>query len=843
MIHTDLEKNTKGLSDKQSKRELLKASLDQLMEEQEEVSAKLFTLKNTGNFEEVERIHRELSEAKKKAEKIRHQIEESKEDEISLGYKIKETEDQKYQHQKETRNIWENLDGYAWELDLPFHQEYKDETSYELVSGFKEQGNLFKNHLEECLKLIEEKESNEGKLDAEKTKGILSQNKIHEYQKTIKRYEEEYEESKIYLIKEIKSYAAYCQVLELDSHINGITRLIEEEKWENAKAAVFELFYEKNNHYQERNGYIKACFEKTADESLRKELDKNILKAEMLKKEYFGFPAFKKIEEIKEEIQKNGYYLEKENEFFDRQEENQAVIENIYGIILKKLQETVSKYGFLYQMRSEKYSQLLKMANDYMDEIHQMEKEIQNFEMCEVMLHTYGQREEELAEILMDLRYQKEETDRTISQLEHRLDGLKTDVEQEELFSLSKRSEENRNQIASMKAEISLLETAQIPEMEEKVRRDYHALEEKGKELSIVKEHLIWECRWKGYDFDQETIDEEIRVTGISVEESMDNLINIYKDHETDMLLYQPRLERKMVAMDYSRYFLTFKNLLPKELLQIVTEEIRDKEGLLDEQETTLYQKVLLDTAAQKMIYKIKQSKYWVDKISERMRNLKTTSGMVFNLKWVPKKAETQNEIDTSILEQIISKKQKGRIGKEDLERIKNHFSSKLKQERIYAANEGLEMDYEAIIKNCFDYRNWYEFKMFLTEPGFKEKELTNKRFMSLSGGERATAIYSSLLSALNSLYSECEIADHPRFMGLDEAFTVCDSSNTDAVFEFISQMDLEYLLNSQTLWGTYPSVKNLAISHLTHDEKSRSVAITRFTWNGKERRPVFTGM
>ncbi len=840
-IQNDLKKDLKEARLRRDNLADLKLKEKQLLQGQEEVSAKLFNLKNKENFEEVKRIHSQMEESQKKEEKLKKQISESEEDLISLGYKIKENDNQKYIHQKDIKDSWEILDEYAWELDLPFHQEHKDETSYDQIKGMEEQILLFKAHLEESLKLLEEKEAFEVKLDQEKSKAILTQNKIEDYKKRLARREEEFEEGKRYLIKELQSYGSACQILNLEGHLNGLSKLVKENKFKEVDKALLNIFLEGNNHYQERNGYIKAKYEITSEEILQKELSQNLLKLNTLLREYSEIPGREKLESIKNDIVKLGFYIEKENEFLDRQEEGQAAMEQSYGTAIKSLRETTSKYGFLYPLKSEKYIKLLKLSNEYLEGIHHIEKEIGNYEMCVVMEHTYGSREEEINDILLDFRYQKEEVNRNISQYQYRLEGLESDVDQSQLLELTKKSEDYRNQIAATKAQIDLLESIRIPEIEENIKRETYAKEGKKREVDIVFEQLEKECRWKGISWSSENLEETIAPASMNIEEATEELINTYRDYENVLIPYGPRLERKIIIEDYSRYFLTFKNLLPKDLEEQIKREIKDKEDLLDEQETSLYQKVLLDTASQKMIYKIRQSKEWVDKISERMRKLKTTSGLIFNLRWLPKKAETQSEIGTELLEEIINKKAEGTIETEDLELIKDHFSSKLKQERIYAADQDLELDYETIIKNCFDYRNWYEFKMYLTEPGYKEKELTNKRFMSLSGGERATAIYSSLLSALNSLYSECEVEDHPRFMGLDEAFTVCDSSNTEAVFEFIAQMDLEYLLNSQTLWGTYPSVRNLAISHLTHDEKSKSVAITRFRWDGKKRSVQFT--
>lgn len=54
-------------------------------------------------------------------------------------------------------------------------------------------------------------------------------------------------------------------------------------------------------------------------------------------------------------------------------------------------------------------------------------------------------------------------------------------------------------------------------------------------------------------------------------------------------------------------------------------------------------------------------------------------------------------------------------------------------------------------------------------------------------------------------------------------------------MFKLVESLDLDYVLNSQVLWGTYDSVKSLAIYELTRGGKDIVIPI-RYTWNGKEK-------
>ena len=54
-------------------------------------------------------------------------------------------------------------------------------------------------------------------------------------------------------------------------------------------------------------------------------------------------------------------------------------------------------------------------------------------------------------------------------------------------------------------------------------------------------------------------------------------------------------------------------------------------------------------------------------------------------------------------------------------------------------------------------------------------------------------------------------------------------------MFKLVESLDLDYVLNSQVLWGTYDSVKSIAIYELRREGKDIVIPI-RYTWNGKEK-------
>jgi len=55
-------------------------------------------------------------------------------------------------------------------------------------------------------------------------------------------------------------------------------------------------------------------------------------------------------------------------------------------------------------------------------------------------------------------------------------------------------------------------------------------------------------------------------------------------------------------------------------------------------------------------------------------------------------------------------------------------------------------------------------------------------------------------------------------------------------MFRILTKLDLEYVINSQVLWGEYDTIPSLAINELVSDPKNKVVCVIRYHWNGTKR-------
>ncbi|MEG0353877.1 MAG: SbcC/MukB-like Walker B domain-containing protein [Cellulosilyticaceae bacterium] len=268
-------------------------------------------------------------------------------------------------------------------------------------------------------------------------------------------------------------------------------------------------------------------------------------------------------------------------------------------------------------------------------------------------------------------------------------------------------------------------------------------------------------------------------------------------------------------------------------LVNYISRSIEELQMLISDEERKVFEEVLLNTISSKITSKIYLSKQWVNKINQHMENMNTSSSLRLSLKWVPKKADAEEQLDITQLLELLERGD--RCNEEDFRKLAKHFADKVKETIRTYEGTGENRNYHTIIKDVLDYRNWYEFRLSYIKDNEKRKELTNNAFFQFSGGEKAMSMYVPLFSAVYARYDSCK-PQCPRIVVMDEAFAGVDEKNIRDMFKILKELDLDYILNSQALWGDYDTVERLAICEIIRDTRDDTVFVMRYKWNGKER-------
>lgn len=271
------------------------------------------------------------------------------------------------------------------------------------------------------------------------------------------------------------------------------------------------------------------------------------------------------------------------------------------------------------------------------------------------------------------------------------------------------------------------------------------------------------------------------------------------------------------------------------QLLTFLEGDIQLQSNLLIDSDRHLFEDILVNILSKKVRIRIQNSRDWVNHMNTYMNAMNTSSGLRLNLQWKSKKAETSDELDTKQLVEILEKDQ--RVVKEsDLEKLSVHFRSKIANARNMQNMDDNNLSFHQLMREIMDYRQWYEFKIMAQKNGEGKKELTNNAFYAFSGGEKAMAMYVPLFSAVAAKFKSAR-EDAPLLIALDEAFAGVDEKNIDNMFALIEKFKFDYIMNSQVLWGDYPSVKALAIYELFRPENARFVTTIPYIWDGHVKR------
>ena len=304
--------------------------------------------------------------------------------------------------------------------------------------------------------------------------------------------------------------------------------------------------------------------------------------------------------------------------------------------------------------------------------------------------------------------------------------------------------------------------------------------------------------------------------------------ITLFTDYETSDETAKKIYENNTRADVTSMYQGIKLNII--ELSKKLESDIEENKDLISKQDRHLFEDILLNTVGEKIRNRINSSNEWVAKINNIMATMQENSALSFKLVWKSISADNEGEIDTKELVRIL-KMDPTLLKPTDSEKLTNHFRSKIKKaEELY---QDSFISFYKIIESVLDYRSWFTFQLLYQRKGMPQKELTDKTFSKFSGGERAKSMYIPLFA---SVYAKFNLArdNSLRIIALDEAFAGVDEENIREMFGILKYLNLNFIINSQVLWGDYDTIDDLSICELIRPQNSSVVTVERYRWNGK---------
>ncbi|OMD41130.1 TIGR02680 family protein [Paenibacillus odorifer] len=272
------------------------------------------------------------------------------------------------------------------------------------------------------------------------------------------------------------------------------------------------------------------------------------------------------------------------------------------------------------------------------------------------------------------------------------------------------------------------------------------------------------------------------------------------------------------------------RTLSPSELRTKLEGYVNMQKKTLTDKDRELFEDIMINSIGETIRNKIRSANDWVNRINAFMELAKNSSGLRFQVQWKPITKQEEGELKTEDLVKLLERDPK-LLADHDRLSISQHFRSKVNAAKQIMEADG-KVQFLEVIKSVLDYRKWYEIIIKYEKPGESMKEMQTKHFNSFSGGEKALAMYTPLLAAVDArLQSAGE--DAPRIFALDEAFAGVDDNNIEETFKIIEMFDFDYTLNSQALWGCFSEVKHLSIYDLSRPQNANYVITTQYEWDG----------
>ena len=146
------------------------------------------------------------------------------------------------------------------------------------------------------------------------------------------------------------------------------------------------------------------------------------------------------------------------------------------------------------------------------------------------------------------------------------------------------------------------------------------------------------------------------------------------------------------------------------------------------------------------------------------------------------------------------------------------------------------ELSYAEHLGAALDYRSWFSFRIRYTRPEADGRWMDLHRRSPLSQGEQKVLCYLPLFAAAAAHFTSLAgAAPHaPRLVLLDDAFPKIDVRTHPLLFGLLVQLDLDFVITSERLWGDHETLPSLAIYEALRDPGQRGIAQYEFRWDGR---------
>ena len=262
------------------------------------------------------------------------------------------------------------------------------------------------------------------------------------------------------------------------------------------------------------------------------------------------------------------------------------------------------------------------------------------------------------------------------------------------------------------------------------------------------------------------------------------------------------------------------------QILDTLEAEIADREQILTAEERRVFSDALVEEIADHLRHRIHEVRSQLARMNAVLRRSPTAAGKTVELEW--EALEDEAGAQRAALARL--RRDVRHLRDEDRTELVTFFRGRIESARREHTFGGEPKPMAETLMEAFDYRTWFVFTLH-ERIGTNRVRLTKRRHAVGSGGEQSVLIHLPLFAAAAALYGD---SDAPRLIMLDEALSGIDDETRERVLEATVAFDLDIVMTSHELWGTYKSVPQLAIYQLHRENGSFGVHAIPFLWDGE---------
>ncbi|SFM88315.1 TIGR02680 family protein [Pseudonocardia ammonioxydans] len=254
---------------------------------------------------------------------------------------------------------------------------------------------------------------------------------------------------------------------------------------------------------------------------------------------------------------------------------------------------------------------------------------------------------------------------------------------------------------------------------------------------------------------------------------------------------------------------------------------------LLTERERRLFEEHILGDLGESLRARRQESEELVTAMNSLLRGVTTSQGIAVQLRWT-----LRDDVSGDARRAVeLLGRPVGSLLPDERQELRDALHRLIEASR----SEAPEDSYSEHLNRALDYRRWFAFRIRYTRPETPGTWADLHRRSPLSQGEQKVVCYLPLFAAAAAHFSSLAGAApySPRFVLLDDAFPKIDVRTHPLLFGLLVQLDLDFVVTSERLWGDHETVPSLAIYEALRDPAERGIAQYRHVWDGRRLQAV----